>query len=431
MNISIIGSGYVGLVTGACLADLGNNVVCIDNNEEKIEKLKNNEIPFYEPGLDLLVKVNVSQGRLSFSTSISKSVPDSDIIFICVGTPPLPNGEANLKDVGRVMKEIALSIKGYSLIVEKSTVPVRTSEWLNKLAKEYIKPDQEFDIASNPEFLSEGSAIRNFMNPDRIVIGVNSERAATLLLKLYEPLNAPILVTDINSAELIKHASNAFLATKISFINAVANICERTNADVVKVAKGIGLDSRIGTSFLNAGIGYGGSCFPKDVSAFIQIAEKYGYDFKLLKSVQEINENQRLLFLDKILQSFDNNIRNKKIAILGLAFKPNTDDMREAASITIIKELQKLNVYIKAYDPVAINNAKILLPDIEFCNNIYETVKGMDALVILTEWEEFKYLDLIQIKKLLNQPIIIDGRNLYDPKKMKDLGIKYISIGRN
>ena len=432
MNITIIGSGYVGLVTGACFAELGNTVICVDNDISKIEKLEKGLIPFYEPGLEPLVTANVKQGRLLFSSSIKESVQSAEMIFICVGTPPLPNGEADLRYVARVMKDIIPSLQNYALIVEKSTVPVRTSEWLTGLVKENVDSPCEFEVASNPEFLSEGTAVHDFMNPDRIVLGVNSEKAASLLIKLYAPLNAPILVTDINSAELIKHASNAFLAMKISFINSIANICEKTGADINKVAKGIGLDKRIGHSFFRAGVGYGGICLPKDVSAFIQIASKCGYDFQILKAVREVNDNQKLLLVMKTLDALDKDVANKTIGILGLAFKPNTDDMREAPSIYVINELQKLGAKIKAYDPVAMNTARqIFSGDIEYTKDIYETADGVDALIILTEWEAFKYLDIYKLKKIMKQPVIIDGRNIYEPAKMKDLGIQYFSFGRD
>lgn len=431
MNLTIIGSGYVGLVTGACFAELGNNVICVDNDIPKIEKLQKGLIPFYEPGLEPLVHANVKQKRLHFSSSIKESVESTEVIFICVGTPPLPNGEADLRYVARVMQEIMSSLKGYALIVEKSTVPVRTAEWLSKLGRKNVDSNCEIEVASNPEFLSEGTAIHDFMYPDRIVIGVNSERAAGLLIKLYAPLNAPVLITDINSAELIKHASNAFLALKISFINSIANICEKTGADINKVAKGIGLDKRIGSAFFKAGVGYGGFCLPKDVAAFIAIAAKCGYDFQILKAVKEVNENQKLLLVMKTLEALDKDVANKTIGVLGLSFKPNTDDMREAPSIYVINELQKMGAKIKAYDPVAIDTArKIFSGDIEYTMDIYETAQDADALIILTEWDAFKYLDIYKLKEIMKQPVIIDGRNIYDPAKMKSFGIKYFSFGR-
>ena len=431
MKIAVIGSGYVGLVTGACFADLGNEVICVDNNLEKIKKLKNNEIPFYEPGLDNLVKVNVRENRLSFTSDISEGVKNSEVIFIAVGTPPKEDGSADLSAIERVGKEIGENLNGYKLIVEKSTVPVRTGEWLRGVIEKYNVNNCEFDVASNPEFLKEGTAINDFMNPDRIVIGVENKKSAQILVSLYEPLNAPILVTDIKSAEIIKHASNAFLSMKISFINAVANVCELAGADVKKVAKGIGLDKRIGEAFLNAGIGYGGFCFPKDLDAFIAISQSLGYDFKLLKEVRNINNFQKLFPLRKLKEIFDS-LKDKTVGILGLAFKPNTDDMRLAPSIDIINSLYNEGAKIKAFDPVAMDNAKKVFKglDIEYSENAYDVAESSDALIIVTEWSEFKYLDLLKIKELMKGNVIIDGRNIYDRKKVEKLGFVYKAVGR-
>ena len=431
MKIAVIGSGYVGLVTGACFADLGNEVICVDNNEEKIKKLKNNEIPFYEPGLDNLVKVNVRENRLSFTSNISDAVKKSEVIFIAVGTPPKEDGSADLTSIERVGKEIGKNLNDYKLIIEKSTVPVRTGEWLRNVIEKYNVNNTEFDVASNPEFLREGTAINDFMNPDRIVIGVENKRAAQILISLYTPLNAPILVTDIKSAEIIKHASNAFLSMKISFINAVANICELAGADVKKVAKGIGLDKRIGEAFLNAGIGYGGFCFPKDLDAFIAISESLGYEFKLLKEVKNINEFQKLLPVKKLKDIFGN-LDKREIGILGLSFKPNTDDMRLAPSIDIINALFREGAAIKAYDPVAMDNAKKIFQNIpvKYCNNPYKVAENSDAIIVVTEWNEFKYLDMLKIKDLMKGNVIIDGRNIYDRNKIEKLGFIYHGIGR-
>ncbi len=430
MNIAIIGSGYVGLVTGTCFADLGNNVICIDNDIDKIKKLQNGIIPIYEPGLDNLIKVNSREGRLHFSNNIADGVKNSEVIFICVGTPPKEDGSADLTAIENVAKDIGANLNNYKLIVEKSTVPVRTGEWLKDTIEKYNINNTPFHVASNPEFLKEGTAINDFMNPDRVVIGVNEDRAAQILVKLYEPLNAPILVTDINSAEIIKHASNAFLSMKISFINAIANICDLSGADVKKVAKGIGLDERIGEAFLNAGIGFGGFCFPKDLDAFIAISEKLGYNFNLLKEVRNINESQKLIPVKKLEKSFDN-LKGKQIGILGLAFKPNTDDMRLAPSIDIINSLIEKGASIKAYDPVAMENAKKIFADkVEYCQSPYEVAKNSDALIFATEWSEFKFLDFIKIKEIMKNYVIIDGRNLFDPKKMDKLGFKYFGIGR-
>ena len=429
MNISIVGTGYVGLTTGACFAELGNKVICVDNNKTKIESLKKGIIPFYEPRLEELVKKNTKRKRLFFSSSVKQGVEKSLVIFIAVGTPSRDNGEADLTAIENVARNIALNMKEYRLIVEKSTVPVETGLWVERTIAANIKARTKFDVASNPEFLREGSAIADFMHPDRIVVGVESKKARDILLDLYRPLNAPILVTDIKSAELIKHASNSFLATKISFINAVSQVCERTGADVVKVAEGMGLDKRIGRQFLNAGAGYGGSCFPKDVDAFINISDKLGYDFDLLKSVKKINQQQKELILKKIRGALWI-IKNKTIGILGLSFKPNTDDMRCAPSLDIIAALKKEGAKIKAYDPCSLKKAAALLSGVKFAKDIYDLVKGCDCVVVITEWNEFKEVDFLRIKKLLKRPLIIDGRNVYEPEKLKKLGFEYISIGR-
>lgn len=429
MKIAIIGSGYVGLTTGTCFAELGNDVICVDVDKEKIERLKKGLMPFYEPGLKALIERNIKEKRLSFTTNTAAAVNFAKIIFICVGTPPKENGEADLSYVENVAREIAKTMKSYKVIVEKSTVPVETGEKVMQTIKKNIIKKIEFDVVSNPEFLREGSAVSDFIHPDRIVIGTEGNKARDIMKKLYAPIEAPIVFTDIESAEIIKHASNSFLATKISFINAVANICELTGADVEKVAMGMGLDQRIGKQFLYAGIGYGGSCFPKDVDAFIKISEKKGYNFELLKAVQKINIQQRKLFIKKIENELWN-LKNKTIGILGLSFKPNTDDMREAPSIDIIKSLQKEGSKIKAYDPVAMKKAETLLSNVEFCKSPYDVAKDSDALIILTEWNEFKEIDFKKIKSLVKSPLVIDGRNLYAPEEMKKCGFNYISIGR-
>lgn len=429
MKIVVAGSGYVGLVTGACFAELGNDVICVDIDEKKIEKLNNNIIPIYEPGLSDIVLRNKRENRLSFTTDLKDAIRKSEIIFICVGTPPKENGEADLSYVENVARTIAEVMDSYKLIVEKSTVPVETGEKVARTIRAYNAHNVDFDVVSNPEFLREGSAVNDFMHPDRIVVGCESEKTKQIMAKLYEPLKAPIIFTDIKSAEIIKHASNSFLATKISFINAIANICELAGADVEKVAEGVGIDKRIGKSFLNAGLGYGGFCLPKDAEAFIRIAEKLGYDFKLLKATQEINYQQRKNFVRKIEKAMWV-LRNKTIGILGLAFKPNTDDMRFAPSIDIITELQKEGAKIKAYDPEAMQKAKEILSDVEYCTNPHDVAKDADALVILTEWNEFKELDLKKLKSLMRHALIIDGRNIYNPEELKKDGFAYISIGR-
>lgn len=430
MKICIIGAGYVGLVSGACFADLGNTVICVDNNAEKIKRLKAGAIPIYEPGLEELVKRNRKEGRLSFSTSVKESVKACEVIFIAVGTPSRDGGDADLTFVEHVSREISQAMPSYRLIVEKSTVPVNTGEWVEHTIKVFNKRGIKFDVASNPEFLREGSAIKDFMNPDRIVIGVKSKKAKDILTELYKPLKAPIVVTDIKSAEIIKHASNSFLATKISFINAISDICDKVGADIVEVARGIGLDRRIGKEFLNAGIGFGGSCFPKDLSAFIRIADKIGYDFGMLKEVQKVNDYQKALLIKKI-EALVWNLPKKTIGVLGLSFKPDTDDIRQSPALDIITMLQKQGAKIKVYDPQAMGRAKLeLSKDTEFCKDAYSVAKDSDCLLLATEWNEFKELDFKKIKKIMRQPILIDGRNIYDPSEMKKLGFTYIGIGR-
>jgi len=428
-KVSIIGTGHVGLVTGACLAELGNRVICVDNNVEKIAALNRGEIPIYEPGLEELVKKNVRAGRLSFTTSIKEGVSNSEIIFIAVNTPPKPDGDADLCYVEAVSREVAQTMKGYKIIVEKSTVPVETGKWISRTVKLNNRKNINFDIVSNPEFLREGSAVYDTMHPDRIVLGVGSKKAEIIMKELYQPLDAPIIVTDIESAEIIKHASNSFLAMKISYINSIANVCEKAGADIKKVAEGIGCDKRIGRDFLNAGVGFGGACLPKDLQAFVGITQKLGYDFELLKVVEKINRQQRELLVSKVRDAVWN-IKDKTIGILGLAFKPNTDDMRNAPSIEIIQMLQREEAKIKAYDPVAIPVARRILKEVTYCEDSYETANGCDALVILTEWEAFKKIDLKKIKRLMKAPIIVDGRNIFEPEKMKSLGFIYKSIGR-
>ncbi len=429
MKITVVGSGYVGLVSGACFASLGNEVTCVDIDAKKIAMLKKGKLPIYEPGLEEMVRENLKSGNLSFTTDLPTAVRKTEVIFIAVGTPPRPNGEADLSYVEDVARTIASQINGYKIIVEKSTVPVQTGEWVEKTLRRYAKKGARFDVASNPEFLREGSAVQDFMNPDRVVLGVASKKAREVLNDLYKPLKAPMVFTDIKSAEIIKHAANSFLAMKISFINAISRICELAGADVEQVAVGMGLDRRIGKNFLNAGIGFGGFCFPKDLSAFIRISEKLGYDFQLLKAVENINEDQKKFFVRKIEEAIWN-ISGKTIGVLGLAFKPNTDDMRFAPSLDIVAALQSMGAKIKAYDPHAMEKAKGMIQNVQFCQDSYSVCKNSDCLVILTEWNEFKELNLAKVKKNLHQPVIIDGRNMYDPAKMKDLGFRYFSIGR-
>jgi UDPglucose 6-dehydrogenase len=437
MNIAVVGSGYVGLVTGVCLAHIGHHVVCVDIDEEKIKKLRKAIIPIYEPGLDDLIKKYIKNKRLSFTTSIKEATDHGTAIFIAVGTPSKKNGDADLTYVENVAREIALSMDSYKLVIEKSTVPAETGKRIERTIQLNLsqKPKNgkkgaiEFDVASNPEFLREGSAIEDFMNPDRVVIGVESARAEKLLRDIYKPLKANIVVTNINSAELIKHASNSFLATKISFINAIAQVCDQVGADVLKVAEGMGYDKRIGRQFLNAGIGYGGSCFPKDVDAFIRLSEKNGYHFNLLKEVRNINEGQKDSFL-RLIEDKLWIVKNKTVGVLGLAFKSNTDDMRNAPAVDIIERLKQEGAKVKAYDPQAAQNAQKILKDIDYCADPYSVAKGCDCLLLLTEWDEFKKLDFKKIKRLMRQAIIFDGRNFYQDKNLASLGFEYYGIGR-
>ncbi|MDD5097362.1 MAG: UDP-glucose/GDP-mannose dehydrogenase family protein [Candidatus Omnitrophica bacterium] len=429
MNISIIGSGYVGLVTGACFAELGNKVICADNDIKKISQLKKGIIPIYEPGLEELIKLNLKNKRLKFTSSISTAVKASEVIFIAVGTPALENGEADLTGIENVAHCIAQNMDGYRLIVEKSTVPVETCAWVKKTISTYVKKSLKFDVVSNPEFLREGSAINDFTHPDRIVLGLESAKAKQIMTNLYKPLNRPILITNIKSAELIKHASNAFLATKISFINAISQICDKVGADVTEVAQGMGLDNRIGRHFLHAGIGYGGSCFPKDLEAFITIAEKLGYDFAILKAVKNTNEEQKKFVLQKIKDELWI-IKDKTIAVLGLAFKPNTDDLRNSPSIDLIRSLIQEGAKVRVYDPKAMNKAKESLKNVIFCSNLYAAAKAADCIIVATEWNEFKELDFTKLKKILKRPLLIDGRNIYDPHQLKALGFTYVGVGR-
>jgi len=437
MKIAIVGSGYVGLVTGVCLAHIGHEVTCVDNVAEKVKKLKAGKVPIFEPGLEKLLKKYLKNKRLSFSTSIRTASKEATAIFIAVGTPSKKNGDADLTYVENVAREIALGMDSYKLIIEKSTVPAETGQRIKRTVninlpkkfREGKKITLDFDVASNPEFLREGSAIDDFMNPDRVVIGVESKKAEKILREIYKPLKPKMVVTNINSAELIKHASNSFLATKISFANALSQICDHVGADVLKVAEGMGYDKRIGRSFLNAGIGYGGSCFPKDVEAFIRLSEKSGYDFSLLKEVRNVNEKQKEDFI-RLIEDKLWIIKNKVIGILGLAFKPDTDDMRNAPSIDIIQMLQHEGAKIKAYDPEATVNAKKIFKNVTYCKDSYSVAKGCDGLLLLTEWDEFKDLNFKKIVSSMKQPIFFDGRNLYHDKGLEEFGFEYHGIGR-
>jgi len=430
MNICVVGTGYVGLVTGAVFADLGNDVVCVDKIADKIESLRAGRMPIYEPGLEEMVSRNVADERLSFTTDLPTAVRRSDVIFIAVGTPPKADGETDLSQVETVAAEIGRAMDRYKVVVNKSTVPVGTGG----LVREVIAREQpraiEFDVVSNPEFLREGSAIEDTLRPDRIVIGAPTQQVAMTLVELYAPLERPMIITDLPSAEVIKYASNAFLAAKISFINAIANICEAAGADVTHVMKGMGLDARIGGAFLQAGLGYGGSCFPKDVDSLIYTAGQLGYDFKLLRSVTEINRERAAHLVASIHRTLAP-LETRTLAVLGLAFKPNTDDMREAKSVEVVTMLDAAGATVKVYDPVAMENARKLLPAaVTFCDSPYDAAEGADALVLVTEWNEFKYMNLERLRKALRRPVIFDGRNVWEPERMRRLGFQYHSVGR-
>lgn len=433
MEICIIGSGYVGLVSGACFADAGHTVVCVDNDQRKVDMLQAGKIPIYEPGLEDLVHRNVSAKRLRFTSSIEDGVDHSQVVFIAVPTPPQPDGSVDMTFIERVAREIAGTLKPdqYRVIVDKSTVPVKTGERVYAAIQRYNKK-ASFDVVSNPEFLREGCAVPDLMNPDRIVIGSNSDKATDLMKRIYEPFKAPILVTDINSAELIKHAANSFLSLKISYVNALSAICEASGADVELVADGIGMDKRIGRQFLNAGLGYGGSCFPKDVKAFIAIAEEIGVPFNLLKEVERINEAQ----LDRFLKKMRDGLwvlKNKKICVWGLTFKPDTDDVRNSVPIELINRLVEEGAHVTAYDPKGMEKAREfgLLPEgVALAATPLEAAKDAEALVLATEWKEFDAVDLDAVKTAMHTPLVFDGRNLFDPKTMADMGFTYYGVGR-
>ena len=470
MKVTIIGTGYVGLVTGTCLADFGLSVTCVDQDDTKINLLNSGGVPIYEPNLETLIKKNVSAGRLTFTTDLKKAVKESKVIFIAVGTPPNHDGSANLKQIEEVAQQIAASLNEYKVIVNKSTVPIGTATKIKEIINKYqtlslrategsaaippsiIAREQSdrsnpnlnrrtgvlpvypipFDVVSNPEFLREGSAVQDFTHPDKIVIGTTSDKALKIMQEIYRPLyliDTPFVITNPETAELIKYACNSFLATKITFINEIANLCDKVGADVHQIAKAMGLDGRISPKFLHPGPGYGGSCFPKDTEALYHFASTCGYDFKLLKGVISANKRQRELMVEKMKHNIGN-IKGKIIAVLGLAFKQNTDDIRKSPSIDIIKLLLKEGVRIKCFDPLAMENAKKILPDIIYCENEYDAALGSDALVIATEWNQFRNLDLLKIKRLLKTPVLIDLRNLYEPEKVNKLGFIYEGVGR-
>lgn len=430
MTITFIGHGYVGLVTAAVFADLGNTVWVIGHTKGKIENLKKGMIPIYEPGLEEIVKRNVAAKRLLFTLEYDQAISASQIVFITVGTPPKANGEADLSVVFEVAEKLAQHLSSYTVIVTKSTVPIGTNKEIKKIITSKKPQKALFDVASAPEFLREGQAVSDTLHPDRIVVGTESQKAQDLLMELHKPIDGNVVLTNIETAEMIKYASNAFLANKISFANAIAHLSELTGADGLKVLQAVGLDKRVGSAFLSPGAGYGGSCFPKDVKALIAIAKKWGYNFSLLEEVQKINSQAMLRIVEKAKTLLGGRLQKKTIGILGLSFKPDTDDMRDAPSITIINLLQKAGVKIKAYDPIAMKNAKKILKKTVFCDNAYEATKDSDLLIIVTEWNEFRQLDLSKIKKLMKRPIILDGRNIYNSQKVKELGFVYLGVGR-
>lgn len=430
MNITVVGAGYVGLVTGTCLAELGNEIMCVDIDKEKIAKLKKGISPIFEPGLEELIKRNIKGKRLFFEVSLNKALKNSAIVFIAVGTPSKKNGEVDLRYVEAVAKEIGKNMDHYLIVVNKSTVPIGTGDFVSKIIGKYYK--SSFDVVSNPEFLREGSAVLDFMNPDRIVIGYDpgSKKPVSIMQKLYKPLNCKIIFTDLKSAEMIKYASNAFLGTHISFINTIANICEKVGADIESVSEGMRLDKRIGkNAFLDAGLGYGGSCFPKDIKALINIGKKNGVKFGILEMAEKVNEMQKISIVEKLKKVYPS-LKKRKIAVWGLAFKPQTDDMREAPSIPVIQTLQKGGATIHAFDPVALKNAKKVLKNVKYFDIPFDAAKGCDALLIITKWPEFKQIDKIMLRSKMKNPVIVDGRNTYDMKEMEELGFVYLSVGR-
>lgn len=429
MNICVIGTGYVGLVTGAVFADLGNDVVCVDANPDKISKLNQGVMPIYEPGLEEMVARNVEDERLTFTTDLGVGVQGAEVVFIAVGTPPGPDGEPDLSQVTEVARGIARHLNRYKVIVNKSTVPIGTGDLVRRLIEENRRREVDFDVVSNPEFLREGCAIGDTLYPDRIVIGAPSQTVAMKLLELYAPLERPMLITDVTSAEIIKYASNAFLSMKISFINSIAGLCEIAGGDVTQVAKGMGFDKRIGDQFLQAGLGFGGSCFGKDVKALVHTCAKYGADNTLLKATLDINSSQPMRFVDRLRQALGS-LEGKTIGVLGLAFKPNTDDMRDAKSIEIIGQLLADGATVKAYDPIAIENSRTIYPQITYCENAYQVAEGACALLLITEWNEFRFLNMEKVRDAMERPVLFDGRNMYDPLRMKRLGFEYFSIGR-
>ncbi len=430
MNICVVGAGYVGLVTGTVFADLGNEVTCVDKLGGKINALRAGRMPIYEPGLEEMVARNTADGRLSFTTDLASAVRRAEIVFIAVGTPPKADGDTDLSAVEEAAKGIGAAMDRYMVVVNKSTVPVGTGDFVRDVILRYQTQRVPFDVVSNPEFLREGSAIEDTLRPDRIVIGAPSQQVAMTLLELYAPLERPMIITDVHSAEMIKYASNAFLALKISFMNTIANVCEAAGADVTQVTKGVGLDARIGPAFLNAGLGYGGSCFPKDTDSLIHTAARLGHDFGILRAVVEVNRRRVPQFVEKITKVLAP-LEDKVIAVLGLAFKPNTDDIRDAKSVDLIRLLWATGATIRAYDPVAVDNARAVLPaSVRYASSAYEAAEGADAVVLVTEWNEFKAINLERLRVLMRRPLVFDGRNLWEPERMLRVGVEYYSIGR-
>ena len=429
MNICVIGTGYVGLVTGVVFADLGNDVVCVDKDESKVNRLRAGDMPIYEPGLEELVLRNVDEGRLVFTTDIDTAVRRSDVVYICVGTPPKEDGSTDMSQVEGAARSIAASMDRYKVIVNKSTVPVGTGSFVREVIEQNRRRNVDFDVVSNPEFLREGSAIQDAFNPDRIVVGAPNQNVAMKIIELYAPLERPMIITDVASAEIIKYASNAFLAMKISFANSIANLCDAAGADVVQVMKGVGQDKRIGVAFLNAGIGYGGSCFPKDTTSLLHTANAAGVPFPLLEATVATNELQPKRFVDSIVTCMGG-VEGRKIAVLGLAFKANTDDMRDAKSIDVILGLQAHGATVSAFDPIAAENCKRYLPELHYARSAFEAAEGADAVVVVTEWNEFKQINLEKLTATMTGNWLFDGRNLYDPEKVKRLGFQYVGVGR-
>ena len=428
MKISVIGTGYVGLVTGSCFADLGHTVFCVDVNKAKVAALKRGHAPFYEPGLEEIIRRNAGK-RLFFTTDTAEAVRKTEVVFIAVSTPPMPSGEADIRNVKTAARSIGLALDSYKIVVNKSTVPIGMSKLVRDILRRHAKPGLSFDVVSNPEFLREGSAVGDLFHPDRVVIGAQNKAAALKVSEIYKTLHCNVLITDPESAELVKYASNAFLATKISFINEVANLCEKVGADITQVVKGMSMDQRIGGQFFSAGLGFGGSCFPKDVAALAHIGKRCGTPSRILPDVLEVNRCQREAFVRKVAKLVGP-LRGRTLAVWGLSFKPNTDDMREAPSLDILPRLTKMGAKVRAYDPVAMPFAKKLIKGVSFCANAYEAARGADAVLLLTEWNEFKEIDFNRIKGMMKRPILVDGRNIYDPVDMAERGFRYVGIGR-